>query len=264
MNLLRTIETLARRGAEGLTPEAHAELVQAIHGRSAEDGGQTDLGGERSDPYYSLFAWFCLRALQEGIPVALERYFKTCACKSPVDLYSAFFVNLQWLPVFRRKFACLGFLLRHPPRTPYTLLLSGLLTETAFPSLTPLLLRFMRLSRQPSISTSRLAAQILSTHNSKNMLQLRETLRNRHAPSGGFSSADEVAPDLLATAAARVALGYDCLDSQNDLLFTEACWAPNGLFAPQPGLLEGDVEHTFYALLVLGSCRQGKDNGVTK
>jgi prenyltransferase beta subunit len=264
MNRLKNIEKLARKGAEGLDAEAREAIIQAILQRNQADGGQSDLSGSRSDPYYSLFAWFCLRALQDSAPVALERYFKTCTCKSPVDLYSASFVNLQGLPVFKRKLACLGFLLRHPPRTPYSLLLSGLLAETAFPSLTPLLLKFIRLSGERSISTSRLAAQIITNHNSNNNLQLKNILLNRHSPSGGFSSADGTAPDLLATAAAHVALGYDCLDTRNDLLFTEACWAPNGLFAPLPGLPEGDVEHTFYALLVLGSCRREQNKAVSK
>jgi len=256
MNGLKTIEALARRGAEGLDSDAQKEIIRAILQRTREDGGQADLSGDRSDPYYSLFAWLCLRALQDGGPVALERYFKTCTCKSPVDLYSASFVNLQGLPAFRRKLACLGFLLRHPPRTPYSLLLSGLLAESAFPSLFPLLLLFAKFPAQRSISTSRLAAQIITNRNANNNLQLKSILLDRHSPTGGFSSADGTAPDLLATAAAHVALGYDCLDTRNDLLFTEACWAPNNLFAPHPGSPEGDVEHTFYALLVLGSCRQ--------
>ncbi len=255
MNLFSTIETIARKGAEGLAPEARADIAQSILQRNCADGGQPDLAGSRSDPYYSLFAWLCLRALQGCAPESLERYFKTCDCKSPIDIYSASFVNLQALPVFRRKLACLGFLLRHPPRTPYTLLLSGLLAETAFPLLTPLLLSCVRLHRKQAISTSRLAALLLAKPKARGNQELRDTLLKRHVPTGGFSSADKVAPDLLATAAARLALATDCLENTSDLLFAEACWAPNGLFAPQPGLPEGDVEHTFYALLVLGSCR---------
>lgn len=255
MNLFSTIETIAKKGAEGLAPEARTEIAQAILQRNCADGGQADLAGSRSDPYYSLFAWLCLRALQGCAPESLERYFKTCACKSPIDLYSASFVNLQALPVFRRKLACLGFLIRHPPHTPYTLLLSGLLAETAFPLLTPLLLRCVRLHSKKVISTSHLAAQLLAKPKAHNSQELREILLKRHAHTGGFCSVERVAPDLLATAAARLALAPCSLDNKNDLLFAEACWAPNGLFAPQPGLPEGDVEHTFYALLVLGCCR---------
>ena len=255
MNLLSTIETIARKGAEGLAPEARAEIAQAILQRNCADGGQADLSGTRSDPYYSLFAWLCLRALQGRAPESLERYFKTCASKSSIDLYSASFVNLQALPVFRRKLACLGFLIRHPPRTPYTLLLSGLLAETAFPLLTPLLLRCVRLQSKKAISTSRLAALVLAKPKACGNPELRDALLRRHASTGGFSSVEGAAPDLLATAAARLALAPCSLNNRSDLLFTEACWAPNGLFAPQPGSPEGDVEHTFYALLVLGSCR---------
>lgn len=255
MNVMRTIEGLAKKGAEGLTPEARAEIAKAILQRNRADGGQADLSGTRSDPYYSLFAWFCLRALQGCAPKSLERYFKTCACKSPIDLYSAFFVNLQALPTFKRKLACFGFLIRHAPRTPYTLLLSALLAETAFPLLTSLLLRCVRLKSKQAISTSRLAAQLLAKPQARDSQGLRDTLLQRQSPTGGFSSADKVAPDLLATAAARLALAPCSLDNRNDRIFAEACWAPNSLFAPQPGLTEGDVEHTFYALLVLGSCR---------
>jgi hypothetical protein len=255
MNLFRTIEAIAKKGAEGLAPEARDEVAQAILNRNLEDGGQADLSGSRSDPYYSLFAWLCLRALQGRAPEFLEDYFKSCDCKSPIDLFSAFFVNLQGLPLFKRKLACLGFLIRHPPQTPYTLLLSGLLAESAFPLLTPLLLRCVSLKHKQAIATSRLAAQLLVKPKARYSQQLRDILLKRHAPAGGFSSVEGVAPDLLATAAARLALAPCTLDNRSDLLFAEACWAPNGLFASHPGLPEGDVEHTFYALLVLGCCR---------
>jgi hypothetical protein len=256
MNLLSTIEAIAQKGAAGLTPEARAEIAQAILQRNREDGGQADLSGTCSDPYYSLFAWFCLRALQGGVPESLTTYFKSCACKSPIDRYSASFVNLQGLPIVRRKLACFGFLLHHPPRTPYALFLAGLLADTAFPRLTALLLRCVRLQDKKAISTSRLAAQLLAQPTARDSQLIRDTLLMRHAPTGGFSSVERAAPDLLATAAARLALATGDLDNRHDLLFAEACWAPNGLFAPQPGLPEGDVEHTFYALLVLGSCRK--------
>jgi hypothetical protein len=256
MKIFKTIETLARRGAEGIEPGARTEIAQAILQRTLPDGGQADLSGKQSDPYYSLFGWLCLRALQDITPETLVAYFKSCACKNPIDLYSKQFVCLQGLPAFQRPWVCLRILLRQPPSNPYTLLLSGLLMESAFPHLTPLLLNLVRLPPQPPLSTSRLAAYLLVKPRSRHARQYRDILLSRQAPAGGFASAELAAPDLLATAAARLALLETPVENTKDLLFAEACWAPNGLFAPHPGLPEGDVEHTFYALLVLGCCRR--------
>lgn len=255
MSFFQNIEVIARKGAEGLDPEARQEIVQAILRRSAPDGGQMDLSEKQSDPYYSFFAWLCLRALMDSPPDALEEYFKTCVCRNPVDRYCKTFVRLLGLPAFKRKLACLAFSLRHPPHDPYTILLCGLLADISFPQLSPLVFRRIRLYHKQALSTSRLAAQLLANPTAAKRHILREALLKRHVSTGGFSSAENCPPDLLATAAARVAL-LDCrLENRDDLTFAESCWAPDGLFASHPGASKGDVEHTFYALLVFGTCR---------
>ena len=255
MNHFHTLESTAKRGVAGLDPEARNSLVEAIRCHCGPDGGHTDLSGNHSDPYYSFFAWLCLRALTGTSPVALEQYFTACRVESPIDHFCKAFVSIYRMSVFKRKFASWCFLLRHPARDPYTLFLSGLMLGISFPRLAPVLLRLARTNDILALSTSRLAAYLLTHPHASSAPLLRENLRRRHSATGGFASADNASPDLLATAVARMALSGEPLDNAHDLLFTEACWCPDDLFVSTPGLPRGDVEHTYYALLVLGTCR---------
>ena len=255
MNLFQSIEETAKKGAAGLTPEARNSLVIAIQSHCSLDGGHTDLSQKYSDPYYSFFAWLSLRALSNTPPASLEHYFATCRAQSPIDHFCKAFVQIHSMPAFKRKLASLYLLIRHPPYTPYTLFLSGLLLDMSFPRLAPLLLRLTRKNNTHALSTSRLAAQLLANPRATNAPLIRKKLLQRHSETGGFSSADNASPDLLATAVARIALSSESLDTSLDLLFAEACWCPDGLFSAMPGLSSGDVEHTYYALLVLGTCR---------
>jgi len=85
----------------------------------------------------------------------------------------------------------------------------------------------------------------------------------RRADGGGYRSAADDGPDLLATAAARFALGWlrpteqlrDSAATEEDAAFVEACWMDDGLFGASPAASRGDSEHSFYALLALGTCR---------
>jgi hypothetical protein len=255
MNLFQMIEATARRGAEGLAPEARDSLVDTLRSRCAPDGGYTDLNGASSDPYYSFFAWLALRALTHTAPTSIEQYFATCQTNSSIDRFCKAFVTIQCMPAFKRRLRCLSFLLRHPPRDPYALFLTGLLLCISFPSLAPLLFSLARFTNTHALSTSRLAAQLVTNPHASNAPLLREKLLRRHSEAGGFSSADNTPPDLLATAVARFVLADKAAGRSQDLLFTEACWCPDNLFAAVPGLPQGDVEHTYYALLVLGTCR---------
>jgi Prenyltransferase and squalene oxidase repeat len=255
MNFFQTIENTARRGAEGLMPDARQALIHVIQQACGPDGGHSDLTGKQSDPYYSFFAWLSLRALMGHAPASLEAYFARCPANNPVDLFCTAFVRIQRLPALPRSFATLSFLLRHRPKDPYSLFLSGLLLGLSFPRLTPLLLRLAQPSGTTALSTSRLAAQLLANPYSSHAPVIRKTLLGRRSRTGGFASAEEAPPDLLATAVARIALADEVLDSAQDLLFIEACWVPEGLFGPSPGVSMGDVEHTYYALLALGTCR---------
>lgn len=255
MNLFQSIEETAKKGADGLTPEARNSLVSAIQRHCGTDGGHTDLSRKHSDPYYSFFAWLSLRALSNTPPASLEQYFATCRVQSPIDHFCKSFVQIHSMPAFKRKLVSLCLLIRHPPHNPYVLFLSGLLMNISFPRLAPLLLRLTRTKNTHALSTSRLAAQLLANPHASKAPLIRKNLLLRHSETGGFSSADNASPDLLATAVARIALSSESLDTSLDLLFTEACWCPDGLFSAMPSISYGDVEHTYYALLVLGTCR---------
>ena len=255
MNLFQTLESTAQRGVAGLDPKARNSLVEVIRQHCGPDGGHTDLSGKHSDPYYSFFAWLCLRALTGTSLAALEQYFATCFVQSPIDHFCKAFVSIHRMSALKRKFASFSFFLRHTPRDPYTLFLAGLMLGISFPRLAPVLLRLARTNTPSVLSTSRLAAQLLANPRASEAPLLREKLLQRHSGTGGFASADHASPDLLATAVARMALSGQPLDNTHDLLFTEACWCPDGLFSATPGLPRGDVEHTYYALLVLGTCR---------
>ena len=255
MNLFQSIELYAKKGADGLTSETRDSLVDTLQSRCAPDGGYTDLNGIRSDPYYSFFAWLCLRALTHTSPAPLEHYFATCHTQSSIDLFCKAFVRMNSMPVYKRNLASLYFLMCHPPRDPYALFMSGLMLNISFPRLAPLLLRLTRRNNTHALSTSRLAAQLLANPCASDAPLIRKKLLHRHFETGGFSSVDHAAPDLLATAVARIALSSESPDTSPDLLFTEACWCLDGLFSAMPGLSCGDVEHTYYALLVLGTCR---------
>jgi hypothetical protein len=255
MNLFQSIEETAKKGADGLTLDARDSLVDTLRSRCAPDGGYTDLNGTRSDPYYSFFAWLCLRALTHTSPAPLEHYFATCHTQSSIDLFCKAFVRMNSMPIYKRKLASLFFLMCHPPRDPYALFMSGLMLNLSFPRLAPRLLRLAGTYKTDALSTSRLAAQLLANPCATDAPLLRKKLLQRHSETGGFSSADCAAPDLLATAVARIALAGEAVDTSRDLLFTEACWCPDGLFSALPGLPHGDVEHTYYALLVLGTSR---------
>lgn len=255
MNLFQTLESTAKRGADGLDPEARNGLVEVIRRHCSPDGGHTDLSGVHSDPYYSFFAWLCLRALTGTSPASLEQYFITCRVQNTIDRFCTAFVRIHRMSAFKRTCASFSFFLRHPPRDPYTLFLAGLMLGVSFPRLAPVLLRLARAKQNTALSTSRLAAQLLSSPRASEAPLLREKLLQRHSETGGFASADNTSPDLLATAVARMALSGEPLENAHDLLFTEACWCSDGLFSSTPGLPSGDVEHTYYALLVLGTCR---------
>jgi hypothetical protein len=255
MNLFQILEATAKRGVDGLDPEARNGLVEVIRRHCGPDGGHTDLSGKHSDPYYSFFAWLCLRALKCISPDSLEHYFTACHVQNPIDHFCKAFVSIHRMSAFKQKLASFSFFLSHIPRDPYTLFLAGLLLGISFPRLAPVLMRLTRIHKTNALSTSRLAAQLLAKPRASQAPRLRKKLLQRHSKTGGFASADTASPDLLATAVARIALSGQPLDNTHDLLFTEACWCPDGLFSATPGLPHGDVEHTYYALLVLGTCR---------
>ena len=270
-SLFRNLEAMASNGAGGLTPDAHTAIVDALARLQRPDGGCAAPSGT-PDAYYSCFAWLCLRALDPAAPAIppLERYLLTCPAASPVDKSCARLVQLnaasRTSPLARLR--PLLALLLSPPRDLYASFLYALALDAAFASGLPAFLK-RRIAKKisgardgPQTATPRLAAKLTLTQpGTPAAAALASLLLQRRRPTGGFaSSAAAPAPDLLATAVARFALA-SCApaaltpaDTAADLAFTETCWTDDALFAPAPYSTHGDSEHTFYALLALGSC----------
>ncbi len=279
-NLVQSVEATARRGAEGLAPEARGELVSALLALQRQDGGFAGLDG-RSDPYYSFFAWLGLRALgKECDRDRLCAYMKAHRRSAKrIDARCAEVVLLRegrrsqaagWLTVADS-------LLLGEARDTYGAFMLGLLADTLFASGLPrwaarsawghLAAREWERLPTPQLAAARVIAGIAREESSG----LLSALKGRRCASGGFSAAAGAPPDLLATAVARFALGSgpsaaDTRDAaakvqmrngelDKDLAFVEACWLEDGLFGPSPAALHGDAEHTFYGLLALGTCR---------
>jgi len=265
--LFRSLEMMAARGAEGLAPEPRKSLCHALTGLRHPGGGCAAPSGE-PDPYYTFFAWLCLRAL--CVPPAetqpLERYLLACAHASPIDAACSRLVRLSLAPR-KPTFGTWLALLLNPPRDTYTAFLSMLALDASCVSgVPPALQRFIRKRIRLTgggATTPRLAARLaLTPHGHAEAGTLGTRLRERRCPTGGFrASANVPAPDLLATAVARFALaaqrppGFTAEETAADLAFTEACWTEDGLFAPTPCPARGDTEYAFYALLSLGTCR---------
>jgi hypothetical protein len=262
--LLQRLETAAARGAAGLDTGARGGVAAALRALWAGDGGFAGLDG-RSDPYYTLFAWLALRALGAEYD---RGWLRACMDAhrndaNPVDVRCARLL----LSVEGRK-----------PRLPRLRLAAEILRGdlygaflSALDAATPprwlARLAWHRLQRAfpPSaaerLPTPRLAAGlVLASLAGADGSGFRRALETRRFPGGGYVSAPGAPPDLLATAAARFVLTAFSHTAQSvtfaeDLRFVEACWLEDGLFGASPGAARGDAEHTFYALLALGTCR---------
>ena len=270
-NLLQMIEATAARGADGLVGTAREELSRALYALRRDDGGFAGLDG-RSDPYYTLFAWFGLRAL--GASYDRDRL---CAYMA-THRHAAHAIDAQCAALL---LACEG---RSPHATQWSLIQS-LLRGDAHGGAYALFLRCLAVRRIPRwaaraawwhqrrlfqadrasrLPTPQLAAGlVLAALAGAEALDLVNTLEGRHCAGGGFASAPNAPADLLATAVARFALGLSadadkapCLRATQaqDLTFIEACWLDDGLFGASPAAAHGDAEHTFYGLLALGTC----------
>jgi len=265
--LFHSLETMASKGAEGLAPDARKTLFNALIRLRHSNGGCAAPSGT-PDPYYSFFAWLCLRALDPSTPETqpLERYLLTCTPASPIDALCARLVKLNAAP--RKSIVIqlrtLLFALLNPPRDVYASFLYALTLDSVFEHGIPKLLQRLigrRLRTTGNTTTPRLAAKLTLNPNCD---MIKKLLLQRHCPTGGFvSSANTPSPDLLATAVARFALtmvaptALTPTHTAADLAFTETCWADDDLFGPLPYPTRGDTEYTFYALLTLGTCRRG-------
>lgn len=263
--LFQRLETVAARGAEGLASASRARVAAAVRALQQADGGFAGLDG-RSDLYYSLFAWLNLRALAVPYDGArLCAYAERGRRASPaVDARCA---ELLLSVEGRRRVSRRALVVSLLRGDAYGVFLWLLAAEKVPPWLARQAAR--RAMRRQSaeavkrLPTPRLAAGLVLAHAAGLPDEgLAEALEARRCPGGGFASAPGASADLLATAAARFALGVGRARSRdtaetrrNDLNFVEACWLEDGLFGASPDALRGDAEHTFYGLLALGTCR---------
>lgn len=279
-NVFQTLEDTAARGAAGLTAEARGALAQAVCALQTSDGGFAGLDG-RSDMYFSFFAWLSLRALK----VPFDRG-RLCAY-AETQSRRAKGVDAQCAGIL---LACEG---RRSRGTGWLALGNALLRGEASAVYGAFLLALGTVPRWAAhwvwrsqrklfaaelaerLPTPRLAAGlVLATLAGECGTGLLPALLARQCASGGFRSAPGAPADLLATAVARFACSFglrgrspskvssvhmegEALSSRarEDLAFIEACWLDDGLFGASPQALQGDAEHTFYALLALGTCR---------
>lgn len=262
--LFQTLEATLARGAEGLSADARAELAAALTRLRGADGGFAGLDG-RSDPYFTLFAWLCLRGLGVSYDrAALCAYLSGCPCRMrTVDSLCADFV-LSVEVGARRKLSLeiLAAVLRGDV---YSVFLASAMAGKLPAWIARAAVRRLSLHGVqcglPLQPTPRLAARVaLASWAEADASAVVAALRGRRLPSGGYASAAGAAPDLLATAAARFACGLASVslpahERAGDLAFVEACWSEDGLFGPSPVAPHGDSEHTFYGLLALGTCR---------
>jgi len=266
-NLFQTLESTAARGAEGLMPEARERIAAALLALQGPDGGFTGLDG-KSDPYYTLFAWLGLRAF--GAACDRNRLCDYLAAyrgdANTVDAQCASFVlacegRHQHLPWWLTIWATL---LRGDTRGVYAAFMLALALGNVPRWLARLTWRRQKrlfaVGSVEQIPTPRLAAGLLLARLAgESGTGILSVLASRHCASGGFVSAPNALPDLLATAVARFSIGNHPSpiggEREADLAFVEACWRTDGLFGASPRAERGDAEHTFYGLLALGTCR---------
>ncbi len=281
-NVFQTLEDTTARGAAGLTAEARETLAQAVCALQTADGGFAGLDG-RPDLYFSFFAWLSLRALGEPFDRGrLCAYAETQSRRAKgVDAQcAAILLACEGRRSRRSGWLALGSaLLRGEPRAVYGAFLLALATGEVPRWAARWAWRSQRKTVAAGLAerlpTPRLAAGlVLATLAGECGTGLLPVLESRRRAGGGFASADVAEADLLATAVARFACGFgsrgrspskvssvrregETLSSRtrDDLAFIEACWLDDGLFGASPAALRGDAEHTFYALLALGTCR---------
>ena len=269
VNLFKTLEDAARRGADGLMPQAREGIRDALCALQGPEGGFAGQDG-KEDPYYTFFAWLSLRAL--GVACDRDRlcaYMAMCRSDAnPVHVSCARIVStvegrekrVSWTKLVAAR-------LRGDVRDVY----GAFLLMFAMGDAPSWLARLVWWRHRKTFewgsgersSTPRLAAElVLARLAGVGDMKIRRALEARRCADGGFASADNVTADLLATAVARFALGVgQKRESESgallkrDLAFVASCWTDDGLFGASSAAGRGDAEHTFYGLLALGTCR---------
>ena len=266
------MQSTVSAGAASLQPTAASGLTTALLQSQQRGGGFCGLDGQ-PDLYYTFFARLSLIALgAEFDRQSLISWLKEqLGFASGVDRVCAELILLQEGERSRAAalIYLLGSLCRVGMADSYKLFLTAFMMEELLPRW---LNRFL-INRAAAttlkqrahtdftaLSTPRAALCALLAHSKgdQSMQQrMGELMPQRHLSSGGYSSAFGAKADLLSTAVVlytgRVVKGTEAQAAPLDLAFVELCWQDDGLFSSAPDQPEGDLEHTFYALLALGS-----------
>jgi prenyltransferase beta subunit len=255
-----------------MLPEALSVLSSAILRCQAEGGGFGGLDG-RPDLYFSFFAWLSLTSLGAEYDQAALVAWTGGELKNSrgVDRVCAELILLQ--AGARSRFAAtlflLGSFIRLGAVDSYKLFLNAFLMEALLPQwfcgalvkrAADVTLKQRAYTDFNSLSTPRAAMCSILAHrigDPEMQERMAELQRQRHSASGGYGSTSGVSADLLSTAvvlfAAKIS-GQPLDVHEHDRAFIEMCWQEDGLFSAAPDQSDGDLEHTFYALLALG-CR---------
>ena len=242
----------SRRFLEG---DSLNKIFRFILSRQNRDGGFRGRGAE-SDLHYTVFAMACLKAIDYPIPVfKVWKYVRSFGMGRKLDL-----VHLVCLFRLRSAFPMLGTtrrrflkqLEKHRDQSTYGLFLKLLAEEGSMSDHDPVQV-------SPDAPTTQLAAALLV--NRQKDKGIIDALMGRFSESGGFAPTDRIAePDLLSTAAALFALvdaGANLDGIQQPCFkYAESLWRDSGGFAGHVADGFEDVEHTFYALLTIGSLIQ--------
>lgn len=262
-NLFETLEGTARRGAEGLAPDARAALVRALEALRQADGGYAGLDG-RSDAYFSFFAWLSLRALGAAYDrAALCGYMRGQArgAKAVEAACADILLAREGDGRGGRWQALAAGVLRGGTREVYAAFMRAMACGEVPRWAARLAWRRQRRlfegEAAARLPTPRLAAgRVLAALAGVEAGGLARALTARRRADGGLAAAEGAGSDLLSTAAGRFADAAACGGRAEALGFVEACWLEDGLFGASPAAERGDAEHTFYGLLALGTCRR--------
>lgn len=284
-SLLDKMQGAASKGAQVLRPEAASELAAAILRCKQSDGGFCGLDG-RADLYYTLFAKMSLDALsvqydQGSLISWIKSVHKVSrgvdrVCAELMLLRAGARSRVAATIVLLRSFLQVGAV------DSYKLFLTAFLMEELLPQrLTNVLIQRAATATLKqrahldfnALSTPRAAVcALLSQRTGDQPLAQRmsELLRQRHQSSGGYAAVAGCKADLLSTAVVifvgsclhKPSVGTEedqhhtpesCPCTSLDRAFIEMCWQEDGLFSAAPDQSDGDLEHTFYALLALGA-----------
>ncbi len=273
MQLLKKMQSAVQRGVSILHSGAIDDLSAAVSALQHSDGGFCGLDG-KADLYYSYFAVFILEALESEYDT--DSLMQWVGSEYPtsrgVDRICAELLLLRSGERSRSaaRFSLVNSLLKNFPADSYKIFLTSFLMEQLLPEgINRFLIKRAAASTLKhrasgdfsSLSTPVASVCLLLASQSGDAAaqeRMQALLKQRHRSSGGYSSAPGASADLLSTAVVLFAFSISKSSisvDKNDRAFIELCWQDDGLFSPAPDQTDGDLEHTFYGLLALGSTR---------